>query len=94
MLLWKAFLEYLNLNYNHDRIKVKLKGLSPVQYSVLKNRLIKLSKLLGSDHSQGLFFESIQSLVSAELVHGVFSIIMRFKSVVTREDFFVIITDV
>lgn len=28
------------------------------------------------------------------MVHGVFSIIVRFKSVVTREDFFVIITDV
>lgn len=40
------------------------------------------------------FFESSQCLVSSELVHCVFSIVMRFKCIVTREDFFVIITDV
>ena len=46
--------EYIHY-YNHDRIKLKLKGLIPVQESVLKYRLILLSKFMGTIQTWWLF---------------------------------------
>ena len=48
-MLEQAIADYINY-YNNKRIKVKLKGLSPVQYRTKSFHLNYLSNFLGSVH--------------------------------------------